>query len=74
MRRSDIAFAAQTRRIDTARHWNQHEETSMNATKVITLLAAVLLTATQFLALDYDVHQRVRGYQAELASEFAAHG
>jgi hypothetical protein len=37
----------------------------MNTTKIVAMLAAVLLTAAEFLVLDYDAQQRVVAYRAE---------
>jgi hypothetical protein len=44
----------------------------MNTTRVVALLAALLLTAAEYLVLDYDTQQRVLGYRAEAASALAA--
>ena len=38
----------------------------MNTTKIVAMLAAVLLTAAEYLVLDYDAQQRVVTYQAEV--------
>lgn len=43
----------------------------MNTTKVVALLAALLLTAAEYLVLDYDAQQRVAHYQSTAASELA---
>ncbi|MGB9333185.1 MAG: hypothetical protein WCB10_20655 [Steroidobacteraceae bacterium] len=40
----------------------------MKATNVVALFAALLLTATAFLVIDYDARQRAVQYQAEAAS------
>ena len=37
----------------------------MNTTKIVAMLAAVLLTTAEFLVLDYDAQQRVVAYQEE---------
>jgi hypothetical protein len=44
----------------------------MKATHVVALFAALLLTATEFLVMDYDVRQRAVQYQAEAASALTA--
>lgn len=41
----------------------------MNTTKIVALLAALLLTAAEYLVLDYDAQQR---YQSVAASELAS--
>jgi cell division protein FtsN len=67
VRRSDIAFAGQASKVETARH-SPHEEFPMTTTtKFIGLLAAVLLTFAEFLVFEYDAQQRVVRYQAENA-------
>ncbi|HKD54391.1 MAG TPA: hypothetical protein VKB72_09215 [Steroidobacteraceae bacterium] len=38
--------------------------TTINTTKFVAMLAAVLLTAAEFLVLDYDAQQRVVDYRA----------
>jgi hypothetical protein len=40
----------------------------MNTTKIVAMLAAVLLTTAEFLVLDYDTQQRVVAYQAEASA------
>jgi len=40
----------------------------MNTTKIVAMLAAVLLTTAEFLVLDYDAQQRVVAYQAEASA------
>jgi hypothetical protein len=40
----------------------------MNTTKIVAMLAAVLVTAGEFLVLDYDAQQRVVAYQAEASA------
>jgi hypothetical protein len=40
----------------------------MNTTKIVAMLAAVLLTAAEFLVLDYDAQQRVVTYQSEVGA------
>lgn len=40
----------------------------MNTTKIVAMLAAVLLTAGEFLVLDYDTQQRVVVYQSEASA------
>jgi len=45
----------------------------MNTTKIVAMLAAVLVTTAEFLVLDYDAQQRVVAYQAE-SSAFAQRG
>lgn len=42
----------------------------MSTTKFVALLAALLLTAAEYLVLDYDAQQRVAHYQSAAASEF----
>jgi hypothetical protein len=42
----------------------------MNTTKIVALLAALLLTAAEYLVLDYDAQQRVAHYQSVAASAF----
>jgi hypothetical protein len=44
----------------------------MKTTNVVALLAALLLTAAEFLIMDYDARQRVVLYQAEAATALAA--
>jgi cell division protein FtsL len=44
----------------------------MKATHFVALFAALLLTATEFLVMDYDARQRAVQYQAEAASALAA--
>jgi hypothetical protein len=36
------------------------------STKVVALFAAVLLTTAEYLVFEYDAHQRVAQYQAEV--------
>lgn len=43
----------------------------MNTTKIVALLAALLLTAAEYLVLDYDAQQRAAHYQGVTASELA---
>jgi hypothetical protein len=43
----------------------------MNTTKLVALLAALLLTAAEYLVLDYDAQQRVTQYQSAAANELA---
>ena len=45
---------------------------TMNTTKIVALLAALLLTAAEYLVLDYDAQQRVVHYQNVAASELAS--
>ena len=40
----------------------------MNTTKIVAMLAAVLLTGAEFLVLDYDAQQRAVDYQAEVSA------
>jgi hypothetical protein len=40
----------------------------MNTTKIVAMLAAVLLTGAEFLVLDYDAQQRAVAYQAEVSA------
>ena len=40
----------------------------MNTTKIVAMLAAVLLTAAEFLVLDYDAQQRVVAYRTEVSA------
>jgi hypothetical protein len=44
----------------------------MKTINFVALLAALLLTAAEFLVMDYDARQRVVLYQAEAATAFAA--
>jgi hypothetical protein len=44
----------------------------MKATHVVALFAALLLTATEFLVMDYDARQRAVQYQAQATSAIAA--
>ena len=46
----------------------------MSTTKVVALLAALLLTTAEYLVLDYDAQQRVAHYQRVAADELAARG
>jgi hypothetical protein len=46
----------------------------MNTTKIVALLAALLLTAAEYLVLDYDAQQHVARYQSVAASEFVSRG
>jgi hypothetical protein len=46
----------------------------MNTTKIIALLAALLLTTAEFLVLDHDAQHHVARYQSEAASAFEARG
>jgi hypothetical protein len=46
----------------------------MNTTKIVALLAALLLTAAEYLVLDYDTQQRVAHYQSTAASDFVSRG
>ncbi len=45
----------------------------MKAINLTALLAALLLTAGEFLIIQYDARQHVVRYQAEAASVRAAH-
>jgi hypothetical protein len=45
----------------------------MKVTNLVALLAAVLLTAAEFLVFEYDARQNVALYQAEAAA-LAARG
>ena len=38
------------------------------STKVVALFAALLLTTAEYLVFEYDAHQRVVEYRAEIAS------
>lgn len=40
----------------------------MNTTKIVAMLAAVLLTTAEFLVLDYDAQQRVAADRAETSA------
>ena len=40
----------------------------MNTTKIVAMLAAVLLTTAEFLVLDYDAQQRVLADRAETSA------
>ena len=44
----------------------------MKATHVVALFAALLLTATEFLVMDYDARQRAVQYEAQATSAVAA--
>jgi hypothetical protein len=44
----------------------------MKVTNVVALFGALLLTAAEFLVMDYDARERVVHYQAEAASAIAA--
>ena len=44
----------------------------MKTTNVVALLCALLLTAAEFLVIDYDTRQRVVLFQAEAATAVAA--
>jgi len=46
----------------------------MKAANLIALLAALLLTAAEFLVMEYDARQRVVLYQAEAARALAPRG
>ena len=46
----------------------------MNTTKIIALLAALLLTAAEFVVLDHDAQQHVARYQSQIAGALAARG
>ena len=46
----------------------------MNTTKIIALLAALLLTTAEFVVLDHDAQQHVVRYQSEAAGALAARG
>jgi hypothetical protein len=46
----------------------------LNTAKIVALLAALLLTAAEYLVLDYDAQQRVAHYQNAAASEFVSRG
>ena len=46
----------------------------MKVTNLVALLAALLLTAAEFLVFEYDARQNVVLYQAEAASALAARG
>jgi len=43
----------------------------MNTTKIVAFLAALLLTAAEYLVFDYDAQQHVAHYQSVTASDFA---
>jgi hypothetical protein len=47
---------------------------SVTAIKLVALLSALLLTAGEFLLLEYDVQQRQAAYRAEAASVSAPRG
>ena len=44
----------------------------MKVTNLVALLAALLLTAGEFLVMDYDARQHVVRYQAQAVSALAA--
>ena len=44
----------------------------MKVTNLVALLAALLLTAGEFLVMDYDAQQHVVRYQAEAIRALAA--
>ena len=46
----------------------------MNTTKIIALLAALLLTTAEYVVLDHDAQQHVARYQSEAAGAQAAGG
>lgn len=46
----------------------------MNTTKIVALLAALLLTTIEFVVLDHDAQQHVARYQVEAANALAARG
>ncbi len=46
----------------------------MKVTNLVALLAALLLTAAEFLVFEYDARHNVVLYQAEAASALAARG
>lgn len=46
----------------------------MNTMKIVTLLAAVLLTAAEVVVLDIGAQQRVASYRAEAAAALPARG
>jgi hypothetical protein len=46
----------------------------MKVTNLVALLGALLLTAAEFLVIEYDARQNVVLYQAEAARTLATHG
>jgi hypothetical protein len=46
----------------------------MNTSKIIALLAALLLTTAEFVVLDHDAQHHVARYQSETAGALAARG
>jgi hypothetical protein len=44
------------------------------STKVLALLAALLLTTGEYMVFEYDAQQRVAQYQAETNGAAAQHG
>jgi len=54
---------ATLRTVDETRRSHMNT-TTINTTKFVAMLAAVLLTAAEFLVLDYDAQQRVVDYRA----------
>jgi hypothetical protein len=44
------------------------------STKVVALLAAMLLTAAEYLVFEYDAHQHVVQYRAEAISAAVQRG
>ncbi|HSY04794.1 MAG TPA: hypothetical protein VK803_02540 [Steroidobacteraceae bacterium] len=45
----------------------------MKTANFVALFAALLLTAAEFLVMDYDARQRVVLYQSEAVAALAAH-
>jgi hypothetical protein len=46
----------------------------MKTTRIVALLAALLLTAAEALVMEYDTQQRVVRYQSEAAAALNSHG
>jgi hypothetical protein len=44
------------------------------STKLVALLAALLLTTAEYLVFEYDAQQRVVEFRAEIASAAVQHG
>ena len=44
------------------------------STKVVALLAALLLNAAEYLVFEYDTHQHVVQYEAQISGALAQRG
>jgi hypothetical protein len=47
---------------------------TLNTSNIVALIAALLLTAGEFLVMEYDAQRQVVQYQAEAASAVASRG